>query len=128
MSEPKTILIVDDEFKVRVMLRRHLEAEGYQVVEAENGKVAQKCLREISIDAVFTDYWMPEMDGLELIQWVRQQPEFTSLPIIASCGTPSDSEGYRAVRQPFFDAGCDRFLVRPFSPQELIRWLKELLP
>ena len=127
MPEPKTILVVDDEIKIRVMLRRHLETEGYRVLEAENGKVAQKRLRENQIDAVVMDNRMPEMDGHELAQWIQQQPEFINLPIIACSASPADSEGAQQVKQPFFDAGCDRFIVKPFNPIEVSRWLKELL-
>ena len=80
MSTGGHILVVDDERSLRKLLRLQLEAEGYTVAEAGNGREALEQVRSGGIDLVMLDYMMPEMDGLETCQ--RLRTEYPGLPVI----------------------------------------------
>jgi CheY-like chemotaxis protein/anti-sigma regulatory factor (Ser/Thr protein kinase) len=76
------VLVVDDEEGSRQMLRRHVEKEGYEVVEAEDGEDALRKLAERRPALVLLDLFMPKMDGFELVQRLRKDPELKSLPVV----------------------------------------------
>jgi len=87
-----TILIIDDEPTVRRALSRILTADGHEVVEAANGVQATAIVEEAGIDLVFTDIFMPEMDGIEFVLWVVER--FPDCPVVAMSGggaTPMDT-------------------------------------
>lgn len=105
----------------------NLEREGYQVIEAENGLVAQGRLRDSEIDLVITDAMMPKMDGLELYQWAREQPELVALPFALMGPTPCLADENRAYREELRQAGWSGLMGKPFHPHEVIRWLKAIL-
>lgn len=86
------ILIIDDEPPVRSALRRILQAEGHEVLEAGNGAEAVDIVEGEPVDAVFTDIFMPEMDGIEFVLWVVER--FPERPVVAMSGggaTPMDT-------------------------------------
>ena len=76
------ILIVEDEPSVRRVLRLQLEAEGYQVSEAENGPMGLEILQHESPDLVILDVMMPGMDGFTVCRKIREQRRFQKLPVI----------------------------------------------
>jgi CheY-like chemotaxis protein len=76
------VLIVDDDDTLRDLLRRTLEAEGYTVVEAENGKVALERLRDVAPGVILLDLMMPEMDGFELVAELRRHDRWGAIPIV----------------------------------------------
>lgn len=78
------ILVVDDEDDVRVTLRRMLESDGYEVLEASNGRVAMSLCRSEPVDLCMIDIFMPEQEGMETIQAIRR--EFPDSKIIAFSG------------------------------------------
>jgi len=78
----RPVLVVDDDADVRLLLRRMLEAEGYGVVEAENGRVALERVREASPSAVLLDLMMPEMDGFEFAAEFRRHEAWRAIPIV----------------------------------------------
>ncbi len=78
------ILVIDDDEQVRTVLLRSLEYEGYQVMEAPNGKVGMELIREEPFDLVVTDIVMPEKEGIEIIGELRQY--FPETKIIAISG------------------------------------------
>lgn len=86
------ILIIDDEPPVRAALRRILSSEGHEVLEAGNGAEATRIVEGEPVDAVFTDIFMPEMDGIEFVLWVVER--FPERPVVAMSGggaTPMDT-------------------------------------
>ena len=83
-----TILIIDDQEPVRMLLKRVLEDAGYQVVEAANGRQGLECFRANPADLVITDLAMPEMDGLELILELTRA--FLDVKVIAMSGVASE--------------------------------------
>lgn len=87
-----TILIIDDEPSVRTALARILQADGHEVVEAANGVQATGIVQDAGVDLVFTDIFMPEMDGIEFVLWVVER--FPDCPVVAMSGggaTPMDT-------------------------------------
>jgi len=115
----KTLLIVDDEEGIRSALDMLLEDSGYYVITAEDGKDALKKLQQIKVDLVITDILMPDMDGLELITYLRKKnPDLRCIAV--SAGDPT----YLKVGEYL---GADRILEKPFSKDELKGIVEELL-
>nr|WP_309686875.1 hypothetical protein [Armatimonas sp.] len=115
MSEKKTILLVEERENIRRLRRRewqtpHLShwTKDYELVEAENGHVAQRLLIETSIDAIIVEsHFQREMSGEELIRWVRQQPQLAHLPIIALMMYSNLASEAPAQIRPLLEAGAD---------------------
>ena len=76
------ILVVEDDIDTRIMLRRQLEKEGWQIIEAENGRKALEILNTHKPELIVSDLMMPEMDGFELVHELRQQKQWRSLPVV----------------------------------------------
>ncbi|BAU57681.1 response regulator [Halorhodospira halochloris] len=117
------ILLVDDSRLARNYIRRVLESIGAEYfIEATNGNEAVKVLHETPIDLVVTDYNMPEMDGRELTNYIRENAAFVHLPILMISST-DDQASLSAVTQAGVDAICDK----PFSPETARQTLCRLL-
>ena len=82
----KTILIVEDDNDSRQMLRFFLEAEGYQIIEAGNGREALKLAVSAQPDLILMDLNMPELNGIDAARQIRQNADLSSIPIIANSG------------------------------------------
>jgi CheY-like chemotaxis protein len=78
----RPVLVVDDDTGLRQLLRRMLEPQGYAVVEAENGRAALECLREVSPSVILLDLMMPEMDGFEFVAEFRRHEAWRTIPIV----------------------------------------------
>jgi CheY-like chemotaxis protein len=117
------ILIIDDEEQVRLYLRRILEPEGHEVVEAPDGKVGLQLYREEPFDLIITDVFMPEKEGLETIRELRS--EYPEVKIIAISG------GGRNIDLDFLPLakqfGALRTLTKPFDRQEMLNAVQEVL-
>jgi two-component system chemotaxis sensor kinase CheA len=117
LAAPRSkILVVEDSFTVRELQRSVLEAAGYDVATAENGRHALEHLdRDADVGLVVTDLEMPELNGLELTAAIRKDPRRSSLPvvIITSLGTDDD-------RQRGIDAGCDAYVVKSAYDQQAL--------
>lgn len=114
------ILVVDDEPGIRSGVCEILTLEGYAVDSADCGRAAQKLISEASYDVVLIDYRLPDIDGLTLLQSIRQKsPEVTTCMITAYANIET---AIFATRQ-----GIDYFLPKPFSPDDLIGVVKTLL-
>jgi two-component system chemotaxis sensor kinase CheA len=111
------VLVVDDQFTVRELERTILEAAGYRVVTAGDGLAALEMLRrERDVDVVVSDVEMPGTDGLAMLEAIRAQPEFSSLPVIIV--TSRDDE---AARERGAAAGADAWVVKSqFDQQALL--------
>ena len=110
------VLIVEDEEKIRNLLRMFLEREDLEVEEAENGLQALEKLKEKSFQLVILDIMMPEMDGWTTCRKIRQDND---LPIIILT-----ARGEEVDRVLGFELGADDYVVKPFSPQELVLRVK----
>ena len=121
MQQPKLkILVVDDEHLVRWSLRRYLEAEGFEAMEAEGGVLALEILEKEPIDVLITDLMMPEMDGLELIRnALIVRPKLDILVI-----TANDSLN---MIQSAEEAGAKRTFSKPIPFKELSGTIQALI-
>lgn len=116
------ILIIDDEPQVRTMLRKILEYEGYEVVDAKDGKDGLNLFRNRPIDLVITDLIMPEKDGLQTIKELRQI--VPGIRIIAiSGGGRFDPRDFLKVAKTF---GAHRAFSKPVENNRLLRAIAEL--
>lgn len=114
-----TILIVDDEPRIRDFVRMNLELERYSVEEAQNGLEALEKLREILPDLIILDVSMPEMDGFEALRQIRI---VSTVPVIMLTVRQSEADKIRGL-----DLGADDYLAKPFSPPELLSRIRALL-
>ena len=119
----KTVLIVDDSATIRQVVHATLTQEGYNVVVATNGRDALRCLLAQKVNLIITDINMPEMDGITLIKTVKSKKEFRFLPIV--CLT---SENHQEFVPRAKEAGACAWIYKPFTPAEVLRITKRLLP
>ncbi|ONI38345.1 DNA-binding response regulator [Candidatus Epulonipiscium fishelsonii] len=114
----ETILVVDDDKDIRELLMILLQSEGYNVVEAENGEEALKKI-DINTSLVILDIMMPKLNGIQTCTKIR---EVNFVPILFLTAKGQDSDKIIG-----FSAGGDDYLVKPFSPSELMARVKALL-
>jgi len=114
----KTVLIVDDDFDAREILKRILETKGFSVALAENGKKALKLLEEnrAKFDLFVLDIMMPEMDGYQLLEHIRNMDEYSSTPVMMISAKDRDTDVLDGYKQ-----GADYYITKPFSPKH-IEW------
>lgn len=113
------ILVVDDEERIRRLVRMYLENEGYTVEEAENGREALERFRKSSYALMILDLMMPEVDGWCVCREVRK---VSNVPIIMLT-----ARGEEFDRVLGLELGADDYLVKPFSTKELVARVKALL-
>jgi CheY-like chemotaxis protein len=116
-----TVLVIEDNPDLRDYLRLALEAEAFKVLTAANGREALSYLNGHQVDAVVTDLFMPEMDGIEVIAAVRQR--FPNVRVIAISGKPGVD--YLSVAR---ELGVAATLRKPFEIADLIAALKRAAP
>src|SRR5207248_7992200 len=114
-----TILIVDDEPRIRDFVRLSHEIEHYCVLEASNGLEALEQLRENLPDLVVLDVMMPEMDGFETLHSIR---EVSTVPVIMLTVRQNEQDKIHGL-----DLGADDYIAKPFSPRELLSRIRALL-
>ena len=106
------ILVVDDEFRIRQIIRKYAEFEGYEVDEAVDGMQAIQVCRQKEFDLIIMDVMMPELDGFSACREIRK---FRDTPIIM---LSARGEEYDKIHG--FELGSDDYVVKPFSPKELM--------
>jgi len=107
-----TILLVEDEAAIRSIMRMFLEDIGYKVIEAQDGREGLERYRALPIDAIISDIHMPEMNGLEMIQAIRQYD-----PAATVIAMSSDPEQLSLA----YHVGAQQTLMKPFDLSELCR-------
>jgi two-component system chemotaxis response regulator CheY len=115
VSALKTILIADDSPAMRAMLVSAIESLGdYRIVEASSGFEALRLLPREKVDLILTDINMPDINGLELISYLRNNANYLSIPvfIISTEGSQQDIEKGRRL-------GANEYLTKPFDPTRL---------
>ena len=119
----RRILIVDDSVSIREMISETLRNCGFHVVEAEHGLDALEKLKVEHIDLIVTDLNMPEMDGISLIQCVREQPATRLTPILMLT-----TEGTKEKINQGKTAGATGWIMKPFDPDKLVGMVARVLP
>lgn len=120
MEENIAILVVDDEDRIRRLLNMYLTREGYTVDEAVDGAEALEKANENDYACILLDHMMPEKDGLEVLKELREQKNMTPIMMLTAKGEESD-------RVTGFETGADDYIVKPFSPREVILRVKAIL-
>jgi excisionase family DNA binding protein len=118
-----TVLIVDDDPKLREYVRVNLEMEGYSVKEAGSAEEGLGVLDESTPDLVLLDVMMPEVDGWEMLRRVQERHGVGAIPVIMFSGKVDERSAEEAASR-----GAQAFIGKPFNPQELIDQTKQLLP
>ena len=112
------ILVVDDEEKIRCIIKEYCEEEKYEVTEAENGEIALKKLMKEDFDILVLDIMMPKMDGFEML---KELPSAKRIPTIILSAREEEMDKLQG-----FELGIDDYLTKPFSPRELIARIKAI--
>jgi two-component system KDP operon response regulator KdpE len=115
----KLILVVDDEPRMVRFVRMNLDLEGYQVTEAGSGMEALEKVRDDLPDLVLLDVMMPEMDGFETLERLR---EISTVPVIMLTVKGEEEDRIRGL-----DLGADDYVTKPFSPHELASRIRAVL-
>lgn len=113
------VLVVDDEWNMRNLLRIYLQREGFAVSEARTGREALDVLEQQRIDMVVLDVMMPDMDGWQVLRTIRESSRIPVLMLTARSDTKDKVQG--------LDGGADDYLTKPFEPEELAARLRSLL-
>jgi two-component system chemotaxis response regulator CheY len=118
------ILIIDDEQDVREVIRLHLEGQGFNILEAENGEEAINTLREednmVNVGLILCDIRMPKVNGVECIDFLRK--EAPGIPVVVVTGYP-DTE----MATSFLKKGVKDYLVKPVEKEKLVETVKRLV-
>jgi two-component system chemotaxis sensor kinase CheA len=115
-AAPKRVLLVDDSITTRALERSILEAAGFNVVTAADGRAAWELLNEHPVDLVVSDVDMPSMDGFALVEAIRGSAEMRALPIILVTARENEADRRRGL-----DAGADAYIVKStFRQEELL--------
>jgi len=118
-TEKRLILAVDDEPRMTKFIRMNLELEGYRVIEATNGLEALQKVRDELPDLVLLDVMMPEIDGFETLQHIR---EISNVPVIMLTVKAEEEDKVHGL-----ELGADDYVTKPFSARELSSRIKALL-
>jgi len=119
------ILIVDDSTPMRAVIKKIVKASGFhigQFFEAANGREALKVLKEEWIDLVLTDYNMPDMNGLELVEEMNKNDDLKSIPAVMIT-----TEGSRERIEEFMAKGVIDYIKKPFTPEQIKQKLKHIM-
>lgn len=119
MENEVKILVVDDEERIRRLLKMYLEREDYQIDEAEDGNEALAKAVENDYDVILLDLMMPGKDGIEVCRELREKK---ATPVIMLT-----AKGEEVNRVQGFEVGTDDYIVKPFSPREVVLRVKALL-
>lgn len=115
----RKILVVDDEERMVRFIRMNLEHDGFQVAEAFNGKQAIQKIRDFTPDAILLDVMMPDIDGFEVLETIR---DFSNVPVIMLTAKGEEDDRVRGL-----EGGADDYITKPFSPRELVSRIKAVL-
>lgn len=115
----ETVMIVDDEERMRTLIKIYLKKEGFNVLEADNGQNALKILKDNSVQLLILDVMMPVMDGWSTCKKVRK---FSNIPIIMLTAKAEDEDQLLG-----FELGIDNYITKPFSPKILVAKVNALI-
>ncbi len=114
MMKGKTILVIEDDAKIRQLIKIYLEKEGYEVYTAEDGHQGAEHFEDIDPCFVIMDLMLPRINGEALCQWIREEQE-SDIPIIMLTAKVDEASKINGLKM-----GADDYITKPFSPQELV--------
>ena len=121
-TKPLRVLLAEDDKLIANIVRHRLEREGFEVLHYENGADAYEAVQNTDVDMAILDVKMPGMDGFELLVLLRKMPGFERKPIVMLTSMGSERDIVRG-----FDLGADDYILKPFSPIEVLARIHRLL-
>ena len=118
----KMIMVVDDARSMRGLISMTLQGEGYEVIEACDGQDAMVKIEGQKVNMVISDLNMPNMNGIELIRSLKQDPRYKFLPIVMLT-----TESEEAKKKEGQEAGAKAWLVKPFKPETVLSVVKKII-
>jgi CheY-like chemotaxis protein len=124
----RRVLVIDDDKRNIFAITTVLESRGLQVLHAENGRLGVQTLQDApNVDLILMDIMMPEMDGIEAIQTIRNMPQFRDLPIISLT-----AKAMKGDREKCLEAGATDYVTKPVDPDNLLAliyaWINRKVP
>lgn len=118
-SRARRVLVVDDEPRMIHFIRLNLDHDGYEVIEATSGTEALELLRDRMPDLILLDVMMPDMDGFETLQLLR---EISTVPVIMLTAKGEEEDRVRGL-----ELGADDYITKPFSPREMVSRVRAVI-
>ncbi|WP_036709298.1 response regulator transcription factor [Paenibacillus pinihumi] len=115
------ILIVEDDPKIRKLLKLYLEKDGYEIIEADDGEKAKEAFQKFDPCFVITDLMLPKVSGEELCTWIRTELK-SDIPLIMLTAKVTEQERIEGLQM-----GADDYIIKPFSPQEVVTRVNTVL-
>ena len=125
--EDTTILIVDDEKKIRELIDLRLSAEGFKVIQAADGHEGMQQARKHSPDLILMDVMMPKMDGAEAVNELQQDPATKDIPVIFLTSMITKEEEKSQAFGIQLDTKQHRFIAKPFETENLLAEIHKAL-
>ena len=119
----KLILVVEDQEDNRRIMRDLLSSVGYEVIEAVTGEEGVAAADTHRPDLILMDIQLPGLDGYEATRQIKANPDLEHIPIIVVTSYALSGDDVKA-----FEAGCNAYVSKPFSPRELLAKIREYLP
>ncbi|MEE9526331.1 MAG: response regulator [Syntrophobacteria bacterium] len=119
----KLILVVEDQEDNRRIMRDLLSSAGYEVIEAVTGEDGVTAAEMHRPDLILMDIQLPGLDGYEATRQIKANPDLHHIPIIVVTSYALSGDDVKA-----FEAGCNAYVSKPFSPRELLAKIREYLP
>jgi len=117
-----TVMIVDDDPRLRAALQFKLEQAGYRICVAGNGRDCLDQIVQQRPDLILLDLMMPDISGLEVLEWLRSDPSLSSIPVLVVTAW-----GHTEMRSKCLSLGAAGFIAKPFSLRDLARKVDEQL-
>ena len=118
----KKILVIEDDEDSRRIMRDLLTSAGYEVLEAVSGQEGVTAAEMLGPELILMDIQLPDFDGYEATRRIRANTSLDAIPIIAVTSYALSGDDIKA-----FEAGCDAYVTKPFSPRELLAKIREFL-
>lgn len=123
-SRPLTVLYIEDNFENRMLVRRVLASEGYEVLEAEEAQAGLELARSRAPDLIMIDINLPNLDGLTLTSMMKADPHLERIPVVALTANVM-----RGDRERTLAAGCDGYIQKPIDvddfPRQIAHYLQQ---
>ena len=119
----KTILVIEDHEDNRRIMRDLLTGSGYEVIEAVTGIEGVSAAESYHPDLILMDINLPGIDGYEATRRIKADPDLQNIPILVVTSYALSGDDVKA-----FEAGCDAYVAKPFSPRELLAKIREYIP
>ena len=121
-AQPATILVADDEQDIRELVAYRLSRAGYTIIEARDGQEALELAADQAPDMAVLDVMMPRLNGFDLTERLRHTPATQRLPILLMSASVQEVDISRG-----FAAGADGYLTKPFTPDQLLTRVRDVL-